>query len=229
MGTYKRLPRGKPKSHDEFKDWSLHTLMWIKNHWVSAVELVAVGVLAFAVMFGAKAYGEYRAKAGAEAVYGAEKLAADSDEQMAALEEIAEDYSRYFAGKRAMMELGEMLVAKGASEDAIENFRRLADGSRNQPILRIAALYKLAEAQLAAGDVRGAAETYRKAAADPGNLMSLTSELLAAACLERAEDYDAAAELYRRIIEDAGDDDAVVRSLSEERLLWLAANNQVDG
>ncbi|MBN1282166.1 MAG: hypothetical protein JXA24_00125 [Proteobacteria bacterium] len=202
-------------------------MLWIKAHWVSAVELVAVGLLVVAVMVGADAYGRRRARSGAEAMFGVEAKSPASEARLAGLERVADDYSRYFAGKRAMMELGGRLLAEGRTAEAKRQFAKLADGSRSQAVLRIAALHRLAETRLAEGDPAAAAEAYRKAAADPGNLIPKTSELMAAACLERAGDFQGAAELYRIIIDGAGEDDRLVRARSEERLLWLAANGRI--
>ena len=44
--TYKQLPRGKQKQHDEFRDWTFHALVWVKNNWQTALELVAIGISA---------------------------------------------------------------------------------------------------------------------------------------------------------------------------------------
>lgn len=202
-------------------------MLWIKRHWVSLLELTGVGLLAVVVIAGAQAYGRHRSLSAAMAMHSADRMAPGSKEKLDALEEIAKDYSRYFAGKSAMMQLGEELSSEKKIDEAREQLNRLADGSRNQPILRIAALHRLAELELSAGDAAAAAATYQKAAADPSNLISLYSQLMAAACLEKASDYKGAAELYRMIIEDAGEDDERVRGMSEERMIWLAANGRI--
>lgn len=96
-------------------------------------------------------------------------------------------------------------------------------------MLYIAAMHRLAEAQLALGDANAAAETYLKAAADPHNLVSQDSRLRAAECLERAKEFEQAARLYRQVIDEAGEDDMQVKNKSEERLLWLISNRSVEG
>jgi len=202
-------------------------MIFIKNHWVSVIEFGAVALVAVAVMMGARAYGRYRSEAAAGALYDIEKLSLEPTARVEKLSDVASRYSRYFAGKKAMMDLGEGYMAEGKNAEAEEQFLKLADGSRNQPMLRIAALHKIAEIKLAAGDAAGAAAIYRKAAADPSNLIPRASELLAAACLERAGDYKAAADLYKIIIEDAREDEKGVKAVSEERLLWLAANGHI--
>ncbi|MFH1829736.1 MAG: tetratricopeptide repeat protein [Pseudomonadota bacterium] len=223
IATYKRLPRGKDKSHDEFKDWTLHVMLWLRKHWTTAIEVVALCMVVFAVVVGASAYGQHKARSAAEKLYELEKSSPKTDEKIDQLESIADKYSRTFAGKYALMELGGLLLEEGNFQAAAKHFMMLADGSRNQPMFRIAALHRLADVQLAAGDPAEAAKTFRKAAADPHNELALYSELMAAACLERANDYDSAAKLYEMIIEDAGEYDVAVREVSEERLLWLYA------
>jgi predicted negative regulator of RcsB-dependent stress response len=223
IATYKRLPRGKAKPHDEFKDWTFHALLWLRNHWTTALEVAALGLIIFAIVVGADTYGRHRAQSAALKLYDLEKSSADTASKITQLQKIADKYSRTFAGKSAFMESGNLLLEQGDFEGAMKKFRTLADGSRNQPMVRIAALHRLADAQLAAGDPASAAKTFRQAAADPHNEISLYSELLAASCLERAGDYKSAALLYKRIIEDAGDSDADLREAGEERYLWLQA------
>ncbi len=223
------MPRGKEKRHDEFIDWSMHVMIWIREHWAGVLELVAFAGVAIAVVIGASAYGKGRAEKAAMALYEAQKMASGSEERAAALQSVVEDFPRSFAGKSALMELGEGQIARGDTAAAIESFRTLADRSRSQPLFRIAALHRMASAQAAKGEWLQAAESYRKAAADPGNLLGLSSELLAGICLERAGDAAAAAELYRRIIKDAGENDRAVRDASEERLLWLTATGHIEG
>lgn len=207
----------------------MHVIIWVKEHWTGVLELAAFAAVAIAVVIGASAYGKGRAEKAAMALFEAQKLASGSQERAAALAEVVEDYPRSFAGKSALMELGEGQLAKGENDAAIESFRTLADRSRSQPLFRIAALHRMASAQAARGEWLQAAETYRKAAADPGNLLALTSELLAGICLERAGDAAAAAQLYQRIIKDAGENDRAVRDASEERLLWLTATGRTAG
>lgn len=227
MGTYKRLPRGKERPHDDFVDWTMHVIIWLRKHWTTAVEVVAVAVVVFAVVIGADYYSTHKAQAAAEKVFELETSSAGDEDRLAELTEIAGDYSRTFAGKHALMEEGDLLLKKGEYGKAKERFIALADSSRNLPALRIAALHRLANAQLMDSKPAEAAKTYRKAAADPHNEISLISELLAAACLERAKDYGGAEELYRRIIGDAGENDAAVRDVSEERLIWLTAKGYI--
>lgn len=229
MATYKRLPRGKKKPHDDFVDWTMHVMMWVRKHWTIILEVGALAVVVFAVVIGADAYSRHKADTASVKLFELDKSGTKGDERMKDLAALADDYARTFAGKSAMMEEGEMLLAKGETAKALERFRALADGSRNAPAIRIAALHRMANAELVAGNPKDAAKIYRKAAADPSNQIALQSELLAAACLERAGDYTGAAELYRRIIDDAGENDAAVTAMSEERLLWLIAKGSIPG
>ena len=229
MGTYKRLPRGKGRPHDEFVDWTMHVIVWLRQHWTTVVEVAAVAVVVVAIIIGADYYSTHKAQAAADKVFALERSGTDEDQKLAELNEIADDYSRTFAGKHALMEEGDLLLKKGENEEAMERFVALSDSSRNLPALRIAALHRLANAQLIDKKPAEAAKTYRKAAADPHNEIALISELLAAACLEKAKDYKGAEELYKRIIEDADENDSAVREVSEERLIWLTAKGYISG
>lgn len=229
MPTYKNLPRGKQKPHDEFKDWTMHVLIWIKNNWQGAVELAGVAVVAFALVLGASSYWKHRSMTAAERLYSAERKEAGGDEQIKALDEIIDSYARTPAGQQAMMMLGNMYYDRKEYDKAKEMFRMLQGRSRNHAIMQIAALHSLAEAELAGGDALAAAETYLKAAANPHNIISIASRLRAASCFEKAGDFKKAEQLYRQVIDDSKEEDRAVREKSEERLIWLMANHQIEG
>lgn len=192
------------------------------------MELVVVALAAFGVLFGARQYWRHQSTVSAESLYQAQRLERGSDEQMKRLTHIVGEWPRTASGKQAMMMLGELYLGRSEYEKAVELFRMLASRSRNNPMVKTAALYKLAETQLAMGDADQAAETYLKAAADPHNLLALDSRMRAAASLERAGEFDKAAILYQQVIDESGDDDRYVKDKSEERLLWLLANGRIE-
>lgn len=227
IGTYKRLPREKKKPHDDFVDWTLHALLWIKKRWKTAAEVVGLAALLFIVVVGAQYYWEWRSTSAAEALYAANSLEANSDGQVNALYKLVDKYSRTPAGRQGMMELGNIYLKRGEYDSAIEQFQMLAGKSRNHPMLYIAAIHKMAEATQFKGDYEAAAETYLKAAADPHNILSQQSRLRAAACLEKAGDYEQAANLYKQIIDESEESDVIPKTRSEERLIWLVANGRV--
>ena len=193
------------------------------------MEFIVVAVVAFGVLFGARQYWRHQSKAAATSLYEAINLEKGSDEQISGLARTVKKWPRTASGKRAMMMLGDMYLDKGEHDKADGLFRMLVGRSRNHPMIKIAALHKLAETQLAMGDADLAAETYLKAAADPHNLLSLDSRIRAAASLERAGKFNKAAMLYRQVIDEAGDDDRYVKEKSEERLLWLMADGRIEG
>lgn len=193
------------------------------------VELIVVAIVAIGVLFGARQYWRHQSTAAALSLYEAIQLERGSDEQIADLNQVVKKWPRTASGKRAMMIVGEIYQDRGEHDKAVELFRMLASRSRNNPMVKTAALHKLAETQLAMGDASLAAETYLKAAADPHNLLALDSRIRAAASLEGAGEFDKAAILYSQIIDEAGDDDRYVKEQSEERLLWLMANGRIEG
>lgn len=192
------------------------------------MELIVVALAAFGVLFGARQYWRHQSTVSAESLYRALRLESGSDEQIKSLAHIVEEWPRAASGKQAMMTLGEIYLDRGENKKAAELFRMLASRSRNNPMVKTAALHKLAETQLAMGDAGQAAETYLKAAADPHNLLAFDSRMRAAASLERAGEFDKAAMLYQQVIDESGDDDRYVREKSEERLLWLLANGHIE-
>lgn len=204
-------------------------MIWIKENWRTAIELVAVALVAFAIMMGASAYWDHRTHAAADALYAAMRLTTDSPEQIARLEEIASGYSRTPAGQRAMMQLGDYYLNQKDYDRASARFKSLSGRAKSRPILLIAALHKLADVELARGDPKSASELYLKAASDPHNKLGSISRFRAAASLERAGEFDVAAGLYRQIMSDSEGkpDDRAVRDLSEERLIWLKTSGQI--
>lgn len=224
MPTYKNLPRGKRKQRDEFVDFSMHALIWLKGNWEWVAEVFIFGAIAFAIVLGAGAYWRHRSMNAAEAFYAAERMEAGSEAQIAKLGEIVESYPRAPAGQEAMMMLGNLYFDKKEYDKADDLFRQLVGRSRNHAIMQIAALHRLAESELAGGDPKGAAETYLKAAADPHNIIGPASRFRAAACFEMAGDSAKAEQLYRQVIGDAKEEDRLLRDKSEERLIWIIAN-----
>lgn len=200
----------------------------MKLHWKVLLEGLALIVVIFVVVVGASNYWKWRSDGGAKKLYAATLLKAGSDEQIKALGDIADGFSRTAAGKRSMMMLGDIYFKRGDFDKALEKFKDVAGHSRNQPIVLIAALHRMAEIELAKGDLEAAYETYVKAAADPHNLVASFSRYRAAEVMEKAGKYDKAAELYRQIIAD-GEKDAAMKQKSEERLLWLVSEKLVKG
>lgn len=231
ISTYKRLPRSgkKVNKRDEFVSWTAHVLLWIRDNWKSIAEVAIAAVVVCAVIYFASAYWSSRSSIAAELYYKATEMKAGSDEQLEKLRELANSYSRTSSGKEAMMILGDSYLEKGENEKAIEQFKTLAGRTRNQTIIHIAALHRLGGAQLAANDPVAAAETFKKAAADPNNLLKLRSLLRAAGSLERAKDFQSAYSLYEEIVKDSKEDDKEVKDISEGRLLWLIANGYAKG
>lgn len=221
------MPRSKSKPDDEFRNWTVHALLWIKSNWKGALELTGFAVIIFAIVFGATSYWHSRSDSAAMDLYAASRTSKDATQMESSLLEVVDDYGRTPAGKQAMMMLGDMYLSKGDFPKAMEQFKILAGKSRNHPMLYIAALHKLAETELASGDANAAAGTYLKAAADPSNIVSGDSRLRAAACFEHAGNFVEAEKLYKQVIDEEAD--PLIKEKSEERLLWLIANHRVSG
>ena len=217
----------KQKGHDEFIDWTLHSLLWLKKRWKGVLEVIGLVAVVFVVVVGATYYWEYRSSAAAEAYYETTKLAANSEPRKVALEKVVDDYLGTLAGKRALMDLGDLYLNQKNYELAAEKFQLLAGKSRNHAMLFVAAMYKLADTQAASGDKDTAVETYLKVAADPHNILSMDSRLKAANILEADGKYEKAAGIYRQIIDEATEKDTFAKDKSEERLLWLIVNGRV--
>jgi len=139
MPTYKHLPRGRQRPHDEFRDFTYHALVWIRDNWQSALELAVVAIVAFAVVTGASSYWRHRSAAAADALYAALSRPSGSEERKRGIEEVARRYSRTPAGRRAAMELARILMDAGDYAGAEAEYKALAGKSRSQPMTMIAA------------------------------------------------------------------------------------------
>lgn len=221
------MPRTKAKPDDEFRNWTVHALLWVKSNWKGTLELVGLAVVIFTIVFGATSYWRSRSDSAAKDLYAAGMASKDAAKMESSLLEVVDDYGRMPAGKQAMMMLGELYLSKGDYPKAMDQFKMLAGKSRNHPMLYIAALHKLAETELASGNANAAAETYLKAAADPSNIVSGDSRLRAAACFERALNFVEAEKLYKQVIDEEAD--PLIKEKSEERLLWLIASHRTGG
>lgn len=223
------MPRGKERPHDDFKDWTITALIWVRENWQIVLEFTTVAAVIFLVIVGASSYWNYRSQSAAKKFYEAHKLAANSDEQIQAFADIAKNYSRTNAGQQAMLSLADIYLTKQEYDKGIDTLKMLAGRSRNQAILMVAALHKMAALELAKGDFTTASETFLKAASNPHNLVANLSRFNAALCLERAGDAQKAAGLYRQILDDLSDTDQTIRNASEERLLWLMTAKRIEG
>ena len=227
MSTYERLPRGKNKPTDEFKDSTMRVFEWLRDNWQTSVEVLAVILVAVSVIAGASVYWNHRSETAAEKLYLVLMVDAGSENQINQLAEIIDGYSRTPSGQQAMLKLGDIYLDKNEFDKASEVFKKLTGRSRNRPLFMIAALHKLARAELKEGKFALAAETYLKAASDPHNLISIDSRFRAAAAYEQANDLEKAEGLYNQIVKEAKDSDGSIRDLSEERLIWLALNKKI--
>jgi len=205
----------------------MHVLIWLRNNWKSFLELLAVGVVAAIVVFGAGHWWKYRSSAASEELYKISLGKKTPQEEIGAFLNVVDRYPRTAAGKHAMMRLGTLYSKEGKYDLAVKQFEKLSGMSRNMPMMRIAALHNLAEVHMAMGEKEKACEDYMMAASDPKNLLQMTSRLRAAACFEDNEKYDRAENLYKQITTESAEEDSEARLISEERLLWLAAKGKI--
>lgn len=220
------MPRGKKKhTHDEFVDWTVHVIRFIRDNYKPVVWGVALVALVAAALWGGIFLKDYRAGKASELLYKARKMQPGSDAQLSALKEVADDYTSTGSGKMAMFMYGEALFEKKDYEGAAREFERLSDKTARRPFLKVAAMHKKAESLYAMGKIEDAAKTYLEAALIPQNKNKDDSLYQAARCYEDKKDFAQAESLYRKIMDTANDDQTKFRA--EERLLWLFANGSI--
>lgn len=226
IGTYKRLPRGKKKP-DELIHWSVPVISFIREHARLLGWVATVIVLLLIVFIVENRVSAHRMNKSLVAFYKVQMLPQGSEKQQNALKELIKDYGSTSAGREAMILLGNQLFKQGDYAGALEQFETLVKNSRGNTLLMIESLHRVALSQRALNKMEDAAKTYLTAANEPGNLNMVESLYLAAQCYEEIKQYDEAAKIYRRVIDSPVEGN--MKSLSEERLLWLISNGLISG
>lgn len=221
------MPRGKQKTKDEFADWTVRALRYIRDNLKFFGWAVGALIVIFVITVAVNRVSAYRTDKAEKALLAAHAQQPGSEAREKALEEVAGDYGSTAAGREAMMFLGDDLFAKGNFGGAAKQYEDLAKSAKNLPMLEVAALHKLAKTQKALGQLDTAAKTYLAAADSKGNLNRADSLYQAGLCYEDMKNYDEASKLYRKVLDSVSEGET--RSKSEERILWLMANGHITG
>ncbi len=228
MATYKRLPRGKQKSTDEFVSFIEHVERWVAANFRHVVVGVVVAALIFATVLGVRYYSGWQEDKAADALAQALRIE-DASARREALANVATNFGATTAVREAQALLGNEAYTRSAYAEAARWYRALADDAGNYPSLEVYALHQLGSVYAAQGAWERAAEVYRTARGVRGNLIVLESAFNEARCLEHLGKYDEARTRYQEIIATAKDTDLPLKAKSEERMLWLIAHQQSRG
>jgi tetratricopeptide (TPR) repeat protein len=225
LGTYKRLPRKKKKSGADLATFAERTYAWVMINWRKVAAASASVIVISLSALGAYEYHVWKEESGSKAL--AVAMLSTGPAQADALATVASEYARTAAGREAMLMLGNSWLKEGNADNAKQWFAEAADRSRGYPILKTYALHQLANLYAQAGDWEGAAQVFDRAAETKGNVINMRSRYEEARCLEELKKYDDARSLYEKIIASSDKSAQAVKALSEERLLWLAANRRI--
>jgi tetratricopeptide (TPR) repeat protein len=152
----------------------------------------------------------------------------DPSEQLKALTEVIDDFKGTAAAREAILILGKNAMSDGKTEDAISWFNELISQSGRYPLFKAYGLHSLGRAYEKQGRYEDAAESYGRAAMMKNNLIQGQSRYDEARCLEKLGELNQAEELYQSVIDNASDEDILLKAKSEERLLWLLASHQTE-
>jgi tetratricopeptide (TPR) repeat protein len=225
LGTYKRLPRKKKKGSDDFATFAERAYAWATVNWRKVVAVSAAFIVVFALALGAYEYRMWKENEGAQAL--AIATAKQGTAQVDALGDVATQYSRTAAGREAMLLLGNRWLKEGNSDNALRWFGEAADRARSYPILKTYALHQAGHLHALAGEWEEAEQAFERASQTKGNMIKMLSIYEEARCLEELGKFDKAISLYEKIIASSDDSAQTVKALSEERLLWLAADRRI--
>lgn len=225
MGTYKRLPRKKDKGSAELATFAEKIYAWVMINWRKVVVVTAAVIVIFLSALGVYQYHMWKEDQGSQALAGA--TSNNGAPQVDALAKVAEDFGRTAAGREAMLLLGNRWLKEGNSDNALRWFDEAADRAKSYAILKTYALHQIGYLHAQAGDWEEAAQAFSRAAKTKGNVINMRSSYEEARCLEELKKFDDARSLYEKIVASSDNSAQAVKALSEERLLWLAANRHI--
>jgi tetratricopeptide (TPR) repeat protein len=228
LATYKRLPRGKQKSTNEFVSFIEHAERWVAENFRQVVVGVVAAALIFVAVLGVRYYRGWHEDKAADALAQALRID-DAPARTEALTNVATNFGATTSVREAQALLGNEAYTRNAYAEAERWYRALADDAGNYPSLEVYALHQLGSVYAAQGVWERAAEAYRTARGVHGNLIMLESAFNEARCLEHLGRYDEARTRYQEIIATAKDVDLSLKAKSEERMLWLIAHQQSRG
>lgn len=225
MGTYKRLPRKKKKPGSELTTFAERIYAWVMINWRKVVAVTAFVVVISLSALGAYQYHVWKEESGSKAL--AVAMSTKGSAQVDALVAVADGYARTAAGREAMLMLGNRWLKENNADNAKRWFAEAADRARSYPILKTYALHQLGHIHAQANEWEDAAQAFNRAAETKGNVINMRSTYEEARCLEELKKYDDARSLYEKIVASSDESAQAVKALSEERLLWLAADQRI--
>lgn len=225
MAIYKRLPRGKKKRTGELATFAERAYVWVMVNWRTVVAGAAFVILISMSAIGVYQYHHWKEDRGAQAL--AEASAREGMARIDALTMVATEYVRTAAGREAMIILGNAAVKLGRANDALHWFAETSDHVRGYPLLATYALHQQGHLHAQANAWEDAAQAFHHAAGLKGNVIRARSTYEEARCLEELKKYDDARTLYENVVATSDETAQDVKALSEERLLWLAAQRHI--
>lgn len=200
----------------------------VHTKWKLMSMSAALIIALLAVIVGGYKYVDWRSTKAFD-VLALAKSIENGDQLKQNLEGVVEKYSGTAAAREATLMLGKMDMRQGQTENALKWFEILNDRSSSYPILKVYALFQQGRALEELGRYDEAADVYAKSARIKGNLLKWRSIYNEARCLEKLGQYTEAGTRYRSIIDAAAANDMMLKANSEERLLWLKANQNIAG
>lgn len=227
MGTYKRLPRGRKKTSNEFRTFAEKVYVLVHQKWkvVTAVCVLSIA-LVVAIIAGYK-YKNWRATEAFNELAQADAVEKDSA-RLKELADVAEEFRGTSASRKALLMLGKAAVSDGRAEDALKWFEMLSESSGRHSMLKVYSLIMMGRAYEELERYKDAALVYDWASTMKDNLLKEQSTYDRARCLEKLGQLNQAEELYQEVVDNAGDEDALLKAKSEERLLWLLASGRTE-
>jgi len=225
LGTYKRLPRKKSKGGAELATFAERVYALVMINWRKVVAVSATVIVISLSALGAYQYHVWKEDKASQAL--AKATSGKGIAQVDALAQVAEKFGCTAAGKEAMLLLGNRWLKEGNSDNALRWFDEAANRARSHAILKTYALHQIGHLHAQAGDWEQASQAFSRAAKTKGNVINMRSTYEEARCLEELNKFDDARSLYEKIVSSSDDSAQAVKALSEERLLWLAANRLI--
>ncbi len=228
MATYKRLPRGKQKSTNEFVGLMERMERWVMAHFREVAIGAVVFVAILCTVFGVSRYMGWREAKAEDALARATRIE-NQQERQSALMNVAENFGSTVAVREALALLGNEAFSDGKYDDALRWFNSLANKSGSYPMLETYALHQQGAAYGELGQWDKAKDSYHEAGLLRGNIIKSDSNYREALSLEKLGKYDEARAIYKQIVDNSKGTDEVLKAKSEERILWLLAHQGSQG
>ena len=193
-------------------DFSHRVLNWVDLHRNHLVMTLVGAILFFGLLAAVTSWVSVREGKAQVAYF-------ETKGNKAGLENVIANFPKSHAATLALIDLASGDLNDKNFDSCIARYGQVYDKASRQIYFRVLALHGIGTCQRAKGDLQTAAQTFERAAKEPGNLVPFVSRFEEARCLEALKDPKAG-ELYNEVLTNK-DLPPEFKEEVEEQLIWL--------